>query len=751
MARNANFSAVASLRGDYVNRRIAAAIGDTGPFFLPLPQTITVRGVPISFGGFAILAAPILEFHPNAQDLVTAHFAFFSTFTANIGPAPAPVGAGGDRWQVRLDVSVSMGVNLAPQNGQIVLSANLSTVTFQPLTVTFLQGPKPPTEIIDALQSHELASIASSFVRTLGIIPLTNLAPAQLAYTQPATLKESNYSIFNWFRVVLNVSRTELRVFEDAVTIAVDFAGITNGNRNELVDLTRTHGGGGIYVKEPVYDDRYPDGVAPTIPHPTWYGADADFALTLNMDLLSSIIEHQVSTQVSGTPISDKAVLNSIRVHYGVFDPYKDIAGPTVRSDDSLWFELHVTALGIRGDVDIYVQPCWEAGVWFLRVGRVDVDFPWWADLIIGIAKGLALCLGIVVGFPLSLLSPKGAFPLLLEFYDKIGKTFTSADPSNIENDAMKSLQEGANTTKLPNFRYISITPAGIDAGIGKGKKTLGPLPVAPSGGATISIVMPTGRDGAPITSINSITGISPAGTWYGLTPNGGWSVYDRRPIRTTVKLDPTWEKLNRPNLTAVWEIRRADTNAVVVTGVKPYNAPAGNGVDIPHHTKDLYYVGEFIIRCTLTTLAANQAEEIWTGVTTIKVDDDIDRSLPFVEWGPGEVHFNNVGTNNEWWTRISRSRIHRTAVVARCKYLRIAAQIRAEEAKMTIPLRHPSPAFRYKKSLPFAREDLNEHRKEICEYCFFGGPIRTDPYPEEDWFVLNSLIKEKVNFHLKQ
>lgn len=735
MGRNADFSVVASLRGDDVNLRLAAAIANTGPSFFPLPQTIMVRGVPVSFGGLVRFTAPILEFHPNPQDLITAHFAFFSTFNANIG-------GGANRWQVRLDVTVSMSVILAPQNNRIVLSAILSTVTFQPLKVTFLQGPKPPPEIIDALQSPELAAIATSFVHTFGIIPIADLAPAQLVYTQPATFKESNYSVFNWFTVVLNVKRTELRVFEDAVTIAVDFAGITNGDRNALVDLTRTHGGGRIYIKERVFDDRYPNGIAPTIPDPTWYGADADFALTVNMELLSSIIEHQVSTQVSGTPISDRAVLNSIRVHYGQFDPYKDIAGPTVRSDDSLWFEIHVTAFGVRGNVNIYVQPFWEAGVWSLRVGRVDVDFPWWADLIIVIAKAVALFIGLVIGVPLSALAQAG-FPKLLEAYDSIGKTFDSANPSNLENEAMKTLQEGAGTTKLPQFRYISITPAGIDAGAGRGIKTLGPLPVAPGGGASISIVMPTGRDGTPITRINSINGLSAAGTWLGLTPNGGWSVYDRRLIRTTVKLDPSWEKLNRPSLMAVWEIRRADTNAVVVTGVKPYNAPAGNGIDIPHHTKDLYYVTEFIIRCTLTMIVNNQAGEIWSDVTTIKIDDDIDRSLSFVEWGPKEVHFNNAGTNNEWQVRISRSRIHRTAVVARCKYLRVAAQVRAEEAK--ISLRDRSPPFRYKESLPFSRENLNAHRKELCEYCFFGGPIRIEPYPVDDWFVLDGLIKDKV------
>ena len=58
MARNANFSVVASLRGDEVNLRLAAAIGNAGPLFFPLPQTITVRGVPVSFGGIGSFCCP---------------------------------------------------------------------------------------------------------------------------------------------------------------------------------------------------------------------------------------------------------------------------------------------------------------------------------------------------------------------------------------------------------------------------------------------------------------------------------------------------------------------------------------------------------------------------------------------------------------------------------------------------------------------------------------------------------------------
>jgi hypothetical protein len=37
--------------------------------------------------------------------------------------------------------------------------------------------------------------------------------------------------------------------------------------------------------------------------------------------------------------------------------------------------------------------------------------------------------------------------------------------------------------------------------------------------------------------------------------------------------------------------------------------------------------------------------------------------------------------------------------------------------------------------ALPFAWGQLNANRKPLCEYCFFGGPEKTVPFPHDDWF----------------
>lgn len=35
---------------------------------------------------------------------------------------------------------------------------------------------------------------------------------------------------------------------------------------------------------------------------------------------------------------------------------------------------------------------------------------------------------------------------------------------------------------------------------------------------------------------------------------------------------------------------------------------------------------------------------------------------------------------------------------------------------------------FQYLDELPFPVAELNDHRAEICEYCFFGGPDKWEP-----------------------
>ena len=39
-----------------------------------------------------------------------------------------------------------------------------------------------------------------------------------------------------------------------------------------------------------------------------------------------------------------------------------------------------------------------------------------------------------------------------------------------------------------------------------------------------------------------------------------------------------------------------------------------------------------------------------------------------------------------------------------------------------------PPPAIEYLDDLPFPRAELINQRSQVCDYCFFGGPTRTQP-----------------------
>jgi len=699
VARHAGFGVVASVREGFVNDAIANVFsGELGPFFFPLPRSVPVAGHTVTFGGLAQFAAPTFELHDTPGQVITGHFTFFSTFAAQIDSLPE------QRFRVRLEASASGRLILAPQDGEVVLSLDTSTVVIGPLTVTVLQGQPLPAPVQAALESPTLAAAATAIVNSVGVQRIAGLVPTHLTRTQPATFKDSGYSVFNWFTIDLTVSRTVLRILEGAATIAADFAGMTSGDPAQLVDLTSTSGGGAVYVQTITMDTNPND---QPILVPRTYSAASDIAVSFSIDVLSQIVANQITPGVAGTPISKQAVLNWIHAGYSRFE--KPLRG----WEEGLHFHINATAKGIDADVHVYLQPFLRTydgptnflrnDGWMLFVGRVDVEIPWWAELAIGIAQALSVAIGVVVMIP-ALINVRGLMPLLTDFFDDINDTFASGDPSNIASATRLTLQGAAYGAALPAARYISVGPDTIDIGRGRGFTT-SPATATPGGGAVI----------AP----------------------DRWSADDRAPIRTLVTLDGNWANLSRNQLMAVLEVRRKDTGAVVVSGTRPYNDGQDNGVLISHHTEDLYLVSDYVIRCSLTMLLGTQAGEIWSGQQDLHISDPLDRSHPFVEWGPDYVHFANAGTDNKMWTRLSRSRIHRTAVAARCRMLRkLAGGFEPTGAPAPPPRRNSwAGRLRYKDTLPFPWEQVNDHRTELCEYCFFGGPDKTTPYPQDDWF----------------
>lgn len=712
--RHSGFGIVASVTESYLNSLIEAGFTAAGPYYFPLPTTVMVGGTAVRFSGVALIAPPRVELHGG---FIRAHFAFYGRFKAQFGNQPMWT------YRVRLDVVADLGLTVTPVNNQLVLNLLTSAVSFAPLKVTVLEGGTPPKVVMDALQSPVLADAASTAVKLLPTIPLWTLAPAVYTHTEPYSYAGTNTSVFDWFTVRLVVSGVQLRVFEGAVTVAADFGGVTKGDPNGLVDLTTSSS---RWIYRWVLTDKGIEQQSPPFVVRDQRLGSPGLAVLVNLALMADVVR-QISDQTIGTTIRERVELIGLGLRYATFD--KPLRGP----EDGLALDVKVrvfddpavnllTFLKNTGTAHVYLQPFalsydgWRYQYqgperWRLYVARLDLETTWLVEVLTAVFTAVYLTAFMLVS-PLVFLNQELFDATVGQVREAIGNALSRAIPANSAGQVQDNLQRTLFDPGLPQgASYITVGDEGIETGWFGPRLTPSYTPQLPEGGARIE--------------------------------PGTWPTTDRRPIVTSVKLDPSWQSLVRSSLQAEWEVRRADTNEVVVTGVKPYGTGVGNGVRINHHSEALYLVDAFVVRCRLIIASAGQAGEIWSGTTTIRVTDNIDRRQSFVEWGPQWVRFRNVGTNYQMWSRLSRSRIHRTAVAARCRGLKIAAELRADDIQMPPSLRNRRlQPFRYFDYLPYGWENAVYHRRELCDYCFFGGPDKAALLPIPDWFEPNAQIK---------
>jgi hypothetical protein len=702
MARHAGFAAVASVTEGMVNSVLASYAESISPLLFPLPQTITVGPVAVSFAGLVEMDPPTVELHANPNNLIIVHLTFQSQFLAQATGIPQR------RWKVRLSATVSTAVTTVISNNLVLAAVDLSHTTLQSLQVRQLAGPPLPDVVLGALQSPALAASATAFVNSMPQLTLsTPLVSSRISQSVPATFKETGVSLFEWYRIDLTASRVVLQVLEKALTAAVDFAGFSQGDVSQLVDLTRVSGVGSIYVSTITPDT---DTSFPPLLVKQGETAGDQVAFALNMDVLSAIVARQVSPPIGGTPIARDIVLNGVSLGYATFE--KPLRG---KEDGlALYFDVrakgvHVTGVAImQAYLQTYDGPTnfIKDDTWRLLVGALNIDFPWELNFLIAIGE-VYFFTHIFLFMFVALININGLFRIIDDLLRTVDDILAKLDPANLGVNAQQKLQGQAYSLGLPapwlrplpgltqpNYngmvRNVAFTHESVDVGLRlSAEPRLSSRPIA----------------------VFSTT---------------DWPAYRRQPIPVTLKLRADWERLAASPIMLTWEVRRTDTNVVVATAVKRYDDPNGNGVSIPHHSEALYIVEAFDVRCSVTIALGNQTGEIWSGQQTIPIFDPIDRTRNYVRWGPHIVHFANAGTGNEVWAHVRTSRIHRTAVAARCKMLWL---------KVTGLQPGQKASLQYIDSLGFPLGEINDHRDVLCEYCFFGGPDKFTPFPAENFF----------------
>ena len=326
---------------------------------------------------------------------------------------------------------------------------------------------------------------------------------------------------------------------------------------------------------------------------------------------------------------------------------------------------------------------------WFIKVYDVDIDLPWWVTaglVVLGLTIPLAILpVSIVLG---------SILPTLLE----------NAEASNL-----RTAQSGING---------AVSETGV--AVRRGKLSLPGFPKTP-GTMETNLVSMTGEGFEIFASYSLATReVMRPDRNIEITVDGSAvqdgigrvvGVVDAKPLVLTAKLKDGIVSPADPSVRVDWEVRRADTNAVLFQQDLPYSSRvlAGIGVAPPNPRRividrtsaALMPIDQFLVTVRVYRPLSGRQKEFGSSRFKISVEDRFDRSHPFVHW-------------NGWaGGGPKRSALHRTAAPGRCSMIMRAAH----RAK-----------FLYLDALPFPHAEINEHRKELCEYCFFGGPDKFVP-----------------------
>ena len=233
------------------------------------------------------------------------------------------------------------------------------------------------------------------------------------------------------------------------------------------------------------------------------------------------------------------------------------------------------------------------------------------------------------------------------------------------------------------------------------------------------------------------------------------WDVQYLNPIGVVLKVPPGLFNPQDPSVYVEWTVVRTDTNAVLISktlGIGQGDSPANIfSINIDHASAALQAADGFSISCRLFRPHTTSIEEIFNISIGIPIQDIYDRNHPYVQWGGNGVTYVAAGypfwdavpkgvIPQRWVKSLRQSRIHRTDVWrggGRCLVANMPFYV-------GIPKKGPgkgmsdwsnmignlSSGWTYIDTLPISldsvRQNRNLARGVLCDYCFFGGPTKT-------------------------
>lgn len=154
------------------------------------------------------------------------------------------------------------------------------------------------------------------------------------------------------------------------------------------------------------------------------------------------------------------------------------------------------------------------------------------------------------------------------------------------------------------------------------------------------------------------------------------------------------------------FEARRSDTGDALWTKDVAASAEGARRFDVNFGELAPNAPG-FVVTARVYRSGAGKIVNVVNRSIDVYIADALDRRHPFVRW-----HYQIIALQQGHKVYRRKSALHRTDWPGRCRFAdRISKHVEELE---------------YLDVLPFEIENIGSHSKEICEYCFFGGPGKT-------------------------
>jgi hypothetical protein len=353
-------------------------------------------------------------------------------------------------------------------------------------------------------------------------------------------------------------------------------------------------------------------------------------------------------------------------------------------------------AVSGRVFLQTYLATGGATDIWLIYVGHTDIDTPWWLDAA-AIFVGVALSAALPVVAPLIAVGVVAVIDGIIPGAITAGETAASA-ALGIGKQLATGLTHGNLPTHLAQPAYIGttrvkVTPDGVDV--------------------HMVMVAPSVRFG----QVDQTVGTASVN---GVLEGGSPEHYV-----FTVTLRPDLAQF-APDCSVQLILTRQDNGAEVARSEGQYGS--SRVLTVSHLTPDLYLLDTFVLQARLFFNRAALSGLLYASTTVMQVHDELDRSRPFVTWPTHTAYFRSPHDPTVFWQREAVHTLHRTAASARCLGLR---QRTERMAKQALGL-----DVQYVDELGWTFTEMQAHRAEICDFCFFGHPNGNTTFPEADWFT---------------